>query len=226
MARSTQQLLLEELGLAPLWVRRAAIPSVPPGLSAEQGWDDLAAEVARCRACALCEARKQTVFGVGARHPEWLFVGEAPGAEEDARGEPFVGQAGRLLDNMMAALGVSRQKTAYIANVLKCRPPANRDPTSDEVALCSPFLLRQIAMLQPRVIVALGRFAAQTLLQSTSGVAQLRERVHQITVAGRNYPLVVTYHPSYLLRSPEEKRRAWADLCLARATWQASEPRA
>lgn len=219
-----QRRLLEELGLMPLWVRRPAQESGHDAVPAVLEWDALATQVSECRACRLCETRKQTVFGVGARHPEWLFVGEAPGAEEDARGEPFVGQAGRLLDNMLAALGLSRRQTVYIANVLKCRPPANRDPAPEEVALCSPYLLRQIEMLQPRIIVTLGRFASQTLLQSESNLSQLRSRVHRVTIGGKDYPVVVTYHPSYLLRTPQDKRRAWADLCLARAAFLETMP--
>jgi len=221
-----KQRLLEETGLMPLWQRRV-MPELAsaPSSGSPASWEALAARVAGCRACTLCETRKQTVFGVGPRHPEWLFVGEAPGADEDARGEPFVGHAGRLLDNMLGALGLSRDATAFIANVLKCRPPGNREPTPQELASCSPFLFAQIAMLRPRVIVALGRFAAQTLLQNDASVGQNRTRVHRIPIGGESYPVIVTYHPSYLLRTPQDKRRAWADLCLARDTFMESEPR-
>ncbi len=237
--------LLAELGLLPLWVRRslprpdaapaaaldgAALASPPAtpaivSLRAKGRWDELAAEVASCRACGLCETRQQTVFGVGALRPEWLFVGEAPGAEEDARGEPFVGQAGKLLDNMLAALDLSRAKTVYIANVLKCRPPGNRDPSPEEVTRCSPYLREQIGHLAPRIIVALGRFAAQTLLGSTASLSQLRGRVHRVRFGEVDYPVVATYHPSYLLRTPEDKRRAWVDLCLAQSAFYETEPR-
>jgi DNA polymerase len=149
-----------------------------------------------------------------------MLVGEAPGAEEDARGEPFVGQAGRLLDNMLAAVGLTREGSSpasvYIANVLKCRPPGNRNPAPDEVACCEPYLLRQIALVQPRLILVMGRFAAQSLLGTDASIASLRGRVHTIEVAGRRVAVVVTYHPAYLLRNLADKAKSWADLCLAR----------
>lgn len=177
-------------------------------------WDDFAADVARCTACGLCRTRHQPVPGVGDRKAEWLFVGEAPGAEEDARGEPFVGQAGRLLDSMLQALSISRRQRVYIANVLKCRPPDNRTPTPTEASSCLPYLKRQIALIQPRVIIALGRSAASTLLSTDSSIAGLRGRVHRY----EGTPLIVTYHPAYLLRSLPDKAKAWEDLCLASAT--------
>ena len=175
-------------------------------------WQSFAADVAACTACGLCRTRTKTVPGVGDARAEWLFVGEAPGAEEDARGEPFVGQAGRLLDNMLAAIGVARGKGVYIANVLKCRPPNNRTPAPLEVDACRPYLERQIALLQPRLVVALGRSAANTLLGVDATIASLRGKVHRLD--GR--PMVVTYHPAYLLRSLPDKALAWQDLLFAR----------
>jgi DNA polymerase len=175
-------------------------------------WTDLQSCVQHCQACGLHKTRTQTVFGIGDTQPDWLIVGEAPGMEEDASGEPFVGQAGKLLDSMLAALGLKRGEKVYIANVLKCRPPDNRNPMPEEVQHCQPFLLRQIALLQPRVILALGRFAAQTLLESEQSIGALRGQVHQV----QGIPLVATYHPAYLLRNLPEKAKAWQDLCLAR----------
>ncbi len=184
-------------------------------------WDALQQAVSGCTACALSRSRKQTVFGVGHPQAHWMLVGEAPGAEEDVRGEPFVGQAGRLLDNMLGSIGLSRAAddpatAVYIANVLKCRPPGNRNPEAAEVAQCEPFLLRQIALLNPRVVLVMGRFAAQSLLATEASIASLRGRTHQIEVAGRKVPVVVTYHPAYLLRNLADKAKSWADLCLAR----------
>jgi DNA polymerase len=184
-------------------------------------WPALREAVAACRACGLCETRRQTVFGVGHPQAHWLLVGEAPGAEEDARGEPFVGQAGKLLDNMLAAVGLARSgrdpaQSVYIANVLKCRPPGNRNPEPPEVTQCEPFLQRQIALLQPRLVVVMGRFAAQSLLGTDASIASLRGRVHTIDVDGRNVPVIVTYHPAYLLRNLADKAKSWSDLCLAR----------
>ncbi len=189
---------------------------------AQLDMDGLQAAVTACRACPLGTQRKQAVFGVGAQRPIWLFVGEAPGAEEDERGEPFVGEAGRLLDNMLRALDLERGREVYIANVLKCRPPRNRNPEPLEIARCTPFLLRQIELLAPRIVVALGRFAAQTLLHSDASVGTLRGQAHTLEIGAGRWPLVVTYHPAYLLRSPAEKHKAWVDLCLARRTLAAS----
>jgi DNA polymerase len=174
----------------------------------------LEADVAQCTACALCRTRKRTVPGVGDRNANWLFVGEAPGAEEDARGEPFVGQAGKLLDNMLAALAMSRQDNVYIANVLKCRPPNNRTPEPGEAAACRPYLERQVALLKPQLIVALGRSAAVQLLNMDAPIASLRGKVHHYG----DIPLIVTYHPAYLLRNLPDKAKAWEDLLLARRT--------
>jgi DNA polymerase len=177
-------------------------------------WPEFAADVAACTACGLCRTRNKAVPGVGDVHAQWLFVGEAPGAEEDARGEPFVGQAGRLLDNMLAALGMKRGENVYIANVLKCRPPGNRTPSPLEAESCRPYLDRQIALIRPTLIVALGKSAATTLLNADATIASLRGRVHRY----QGVPLIVTYHPAYLLRNLPDKAKAWEDLCLARAT--------
>jgi len=177
-------------------------------------WADFAADVDACTACGLCRSRRHTVPGVGDAHAQWLFVGEAPGAEEDAKGEPFVGQAGRLLDNMLAALGLARGANVYIANVLKCRPPNNRTPEPREVEACQPYLDRQIELIRPRLIVALGKSAAATLLGVDATIASLRGRVHRYG----GVPLVVTYHPAYLLRNLADKAKAWEDLLLARRT--------
>lgn len=184
-------------------------------------WPALQAAVAACRACTLCEQRRQTVFGVGATRARWLVVGEAPGEQEDRQGEPFVGPAGRLLDQMLAALGLTRDadepdpaRQAYIANTLKCRPPHNRNPAPEELARCEPFLVRQIELLRPRIILAMGRFAVQALLRSDEAIGRLRGRVHSY----QGVPLVVTYHPAYLLRNPADKARTWEDLCLAACT--------
>lgn len=194
----------------------ARAPGAPrdriPGIEQMQ-WDDLRQAVAACQACKLCDGRRNTVFGVGGLQADWLVVGEAPGENEDLQGEPFVGQAGKLLDNMLAALGVSRREQAYIANVLKCRPPGNRNPEPDEIAQCEPFLRRQVELLQPKIILAMGRFAVQTLLQTTEPIGRLRGRVHRY----HDVPVVVTYHPAYLLRNLPDKAKAWADLCLAQA---------
>lgn len=191
--------------------------TVGQGEVSAMGWAALESGVAGCQACSLSQGRTQTVFGVGNRNADWMFIGEAPGAEEDARGEPFVGQAGRLLDNMFAAIGLSRSKDVFIANVLKCRPPHNRDPLPAEVSSCEPFLARQIALVDPRIIVVMGRFAAQTLLRTDASISSLRGRVHGFALGERTVPVVVTYHPAYLLRTPSDKGKSWSDLCLARA---------
>ena len=180
-------------------------------------WPELREAVANCQACGLCQSRRQTVFGAGHEQARWMIVGEAPGEQEDRQGEPFVGRAGQLLDRMLSAIGLTREpdaagKQVYIANVLKCRPPANRNPLPQEVAQCEPFLLRQVDLVQPDLIIAMGRFAAQSLLKTSEPIGKLRGRVH--TFAG--VPVVVTYHPAYLLRNPADKALAWDDLCLAR----------
>lgn len=176
-------------------------------------WDEIEAEVAACTACPLHQGRTQTVFGIGNRKAEWLFIGEAPGEQEDLQGKPFVGRAGQLLDEMIRAVGLSREQV-YIANVLKCRPPRNRDPAPEEAAACEGHLKAQIALVHPKIIVAVGRIAAQNLLKTATPIGKLRGRVHDLD----GIPLVVTYHPAYLLRTPSEKRRAWEDLKLALRT--------
>lgn len=182
--------------------------------SAPQTWQQLRAEVDACTRCALSENRTQAVFGVGDVQADWMVIGEAPGAEEDRRGEPFVGRAGQLLDAMLRAIGLSREANVYIANILKSRPPRNRDPRPEEVAACLPYLHRQIELLRPKVLLAVGRIAAQTLLATDTSLGRLRGRVHRF--GEHNVPLVVTYHPAYLLRSPADKRKAWEDLKFAR----------
>lgn len=231
---SRRELYLKEMDLWPVWRRRESAPNVPetehlpPSQDADAAapdrraaimgmdWAALKASVANCSACPLHKSRTQGVLGVGDTKAEWLFIGEAPGAEEDARGEPFVGQAGRLLDNMLASIGLKRGENVYIANVLKSRPPGNRDPLPEEVAACEPYLLRQIELIRPKLIIALGRFAAQTLLASDKSIAALRGRVHDY----QGVPLLVTYHPAYLLRNLPDKAKAWRDLCLAKQTME------
>jgi DNA polymerase len=173
-------------------------------------WETLQQRVAGCSRCELAQSRTQTVFGVGNRDADWLIIGEAPGAEEDRRGEPFVGRAGQLLDQMLQAIGQSRE-SVFIANILKCRPPNNRDPRPAEAAACREYLQQQIDMVGPKIILAVGRIAAQNLLDSSDPVGRMRGRVHSLD----DIPLVVTYHPAYLLRSPSQKKKAWSDLCLA-----------
>lgn len=189
-------------------------------------WPALREAVAGCQACSLCQSRTQAVFGVGHEQAQWMIVGEAPGEQEDKQGEPFVGRAGQLLDRMLAALALTRSEAdttqqVFIANVLKCRPPANRNPQPQEVAQCEPFLTRQIELVKPKVILAMGRFAVQSLLKSSEPIGKLRGKVHE--VAG--VPVIVTYHPAYLLRSPADKALAWDDLCLAREVMRAQSPR-
>jgi DNA polymerase len=209
--------VLNEMGLAPVWKLRSAQQAPEPEAEinsasiASMDWPQLKAKVAGCTDCKLRAGCSQTVFGVGDEKADWMLVGEAPGSEEDRLGEPFVGQAGKLLDNMLAAIALSRGENVYIANVIKCRPPENRNPEPDEVAKCAPHLLRQIELVKPKLILAMGRFAAQTLLNSGATIASLRGKVH--SYAG--VPLVVTYHPAYLLRTLPDKAKAWADLLFA-----------
>ena len=225
--------MLRELNLYPLWVRRgvpmaeAAVPATPvaaaqvmpvaaaeppPPLAAPAAdWGTLKQQVRDCTACKLRAGCRQTVFGVGDEQADWLFVGEAPGADEDAQGEPFVGQAGKLLDNMLAAIRLKRGDNVYIANVVKCRPPDNRTPEPDEIATCLPYLRQQIALIKPKLIVALGKTAATALLGRDAPLGSLRGTLHD----WHGTPLIVTYHPAYLLRSPAEKAKAWQDLCFA-----------
>jgi len=230
--------ILREMGLGPVWRLREAPPGIAPAdaeppadavpvcgpapdgargeVPAGMGWEELRTAVAACRRCGLCQARKQAVLGVGDPDADWLFVGEGPGAEEDQRGEPFVGQAGKLLDSMLASIGLKRGSDVYIANAVKCRPPENRTPAPEESAACRPYLERQIELLRPKLIVALGRPAAQTLLQAEVKIAAARGRLHHYN----GIPLVVTYHPAYLLRTLPDKARAWEDLCFMRRTME------
>ena len=201
--------ILAEMGLAPVWRLRTSPVPVSRG-----GWIELRQAVSGCTACGLHASRTQTVFGVGDENADWMLIGEAPGAEEDRLGDPFVGQAGKLLDNMLAAIGLHRSQNVYIANVLKCRPPGNRNPEPEEVARCSPHLLQQIELVKPKLILAMGRFAAQTLLASDSSIASLRGKVYRYA----GVPLIVTYHPAYLLRNRPATAKAWADLVFAMKT--------
>jgi DNA polymerase len=179
-------------------------------------WDELERSVEACVACPLCKSRTRTVFGIGDRNADWLWVGEGPGAQEDATGEPFVGQAGKLLDNMLAAISLRRGLNVYIANVVKCRPPANRNPTLEEAHQCEPYLMRQIELIKPKLIVALGKVAAQNLLHTDASIGSLRGRLHRYS----GIPVIVTYHPAYLLRTLPAKAKAWEDLCFARKTME------
>ena len=232
--------ILQEIGLWPQWRRRdapdaggadespalqkralkvGAVSAVLPLDARAAGiagmdWPQLKQSVTDCVACPLHEARNKTVLGVGDEAAEWLFVGEGPGAEEDASGEPFVGQAGKLLDNMLAAIKLKRGTNVYIANVVKCRPPNNRNPEAFEAAQCEPYLHRQIELIRPKLIVALGKVAAVNLLKREASVTSMRGRVHEY----RGTPMIVTYHPAYLLRSLPEKAKAWEDLCFAAET--------
>ncbi len=191
-------------------------PLEPVPMARSTDWGELRARVAGCTACAeLCRTRTQTVFGVGNTQAEWLVIGEAPGAEEDRQGEPFVGRAGQLLNAMLLAIGLPRE-TVFIANILKCRPQGHRDPKPEEVSRCLPYLTNQIALLKPRIILAVGRIAAQNLLATDAPLARLRGKLHSFGEAAT--PLVITYHPAYLLRTPADKRKAWEDLKFARAT--------
>ncbi len=227
MTDARQRRYLEAIGVE-TWVRREPAGAGPAGAViadaapvtagvpdssgdiAALDWDTLAARVAGCTLCELHATRNRTVFGVGSRDADWMIIGEAPGAEEDRQGEPFVGRAGMLLNEMLLAIGL-RRESVYIANILKCRPPGNRDPRPDEVVCCEPYLRRQVALVRPRIILAVGRVAAQNLLKTERKVGELRGCVHRYA----DIPLVVTYHPAYLLRSPLEKRKAWQDLRLA-----------
>jgi DNA polymerase len=199
-----------------------ASPGEVPGQSAVSGfdWETLQAGVEACTLCELHNSRTQTVFGVGNRNADWLLIGEAPGRDEDQQGEPFVGRAGQLLNAMLQAIGLQREQV-YIANILKCRPPNNRDPRLEEVVCCEPYLMRQIELIQPRLILVLGRIAAQNLLNTETPIGKLRGRVHQFRDTG--IPLIATYHPAYLLHSPVEKREAWQDLQLAVETLEEQE---
>jgi len=238
--------MLEEMDLTPVWrLRQSAAPDVeqasvaaPPSSTADPrsairesrlpaiddrraeimslDWAQLKQRVAGCTDCPLHAKRNKAVFGVGDENADWLFVGEGPGADEDAQGEPFVGQAGKLLDSMLAAIRLQRGQNVYIANVVKCRPPGNRNPGPEEAAACEPYLHRQIDLIRPKLIVALGKVAAANLLASDASVASMRGKVHEY----RGTPLIVTYHPAYLLRTLQDKAKAWADLCFAVRTME------
>jgi uracil-DNA glycosylase family 4 len=213
--------------------RSATLRSVEPVSTADVGvldWNSLAATVRSCQRCPLHQTRTQAVFGVGNRSAQWLVIGEAPGADEDRQGEPFVGRAGQLLNSMLKAMGLAREQV-YIANILKSRPPNNRDPRPEEVRECIPYLYRQIELINPRLILCVGRIAAQTLLATDTPIGKLRGKLHHLAPmhsgrhsgvhpAGRPRPMIVTYHPAYLLRSPAEKRKAWGDLVLAMQTFE------
>lgn len=243
--------ILEELGLTPVWRARTnnlpeplihhALSPVSVGQPASgepaggapidvaedrrikilgMNWDELEASIAGCIACPLCRSRTRTVPGVGDRNADWLYIGEGPGAQEDATGEPFVGQAGKLLDNMLAAIDLKRGRNVFIANVVKCRPPGNREPTPYEAGQCKPYLARQIELIKPKLIIALGKVAAQNLLGTDASIGSLRGRLHRHS----EIPVIVTYHPAYLLRTLTAKAKAWEDLCFARSTMQRLAP--
>lgn len=234
----------QALGIGPAWAARApagrdrdaslpapvvkpaaGLPSEPldqiSPAALEDRWSALAARVSACRDCPLGSTRQHPVFGTGSTSARWMLVGEAPGAEEDRSGEPFVGRAGALLDAILKAAALDRAGDVYIANVLKCRPPGNRNPEPDEVAKCEPHLQQQVQLLKPQILVLMGRFAAQTLLRSEASIASLRGRLHSVQLGGMTIPAVVTYHPAYLLRNPADKQLAWADWCLARRAFSA-----
>lgn len=227
--------ILDAMGLTPRWrlretpqvartVKENASPSdVSAGQAMRPEWKRLCEEILDCRACKLCAQRKQAVPGVGDLNADWLFVGEAPGAEEDVRGEPFVGQAGKLLDAMLAAIDLCRGNDVYIANAVKCRPPENRTPEAGEIAACKPFLMRQIALLQPQVIVLLGRAAVHAVLDEDGSLASLRGKTLSYRAGERDIPVVVTYHPAYLLRTLPDKAKAWEDLCRARSLMRSAK---
>lgn len=232
--------ILKELGLLPLWHiksdnlqnatvstnftgqedqrRKPPASDMPNDARRQQillmDWDQLKAEVAHCTACTLSQARTQTVFGIGDENADWLCVGEGPGAREDATGEPFVGPAGILLDNMLSAIGLQRGKNVYIANIVKCRPPNNRNPEVYETTQCEPFLARQIELIKPKIILALGKIAAQNLVKCDEKISNMRGKLHHYS----GIPLIVTYHPAYLLRSLPDKAKAWEDLLFAKDT--------
>ena len=205
-----------------VWERRDLVrpevvaAAVPQQSAAPSGWTELERAVKTCTLCPLHQTRTQGVFGVGNRNAQWMVIGEAPGADEDRQGEPFVGRAGQLLNSMLKAIGLKREQV-FIANILKSRPPNNRDPRPEEVRACIPYLFRQIELVNPKLILCVGRIAAQTLLETDTPIGKLRGQLHRI--AG-NRPMVVTYHPAYLLRSPGEKRKSWSDLLLAMRTFE------
>ena len=203
-------------GAPPAAVGVVVPASRPASAVGSLDWPALREAVSACTACKLCAGRRQTVFGVGNERAHWMIVGEAPGEQEDRQGEPFVGKSGQLLDNMLRAVALTRgtaepARQVYIANTVKCRPPGNRNPEPDELATCEPFLTRQVQLVRPKIILAMGRFAVQSLLRSSEPIGRLRGQVHRY----QGVPLIVTYHPAYLLRNPQDKAKAWDDLCLA-----------
>ncbi len=205
------------MGLLPVWKRRVfEEKKLEEAVSGLMGWDEIRTAIESCTACPLSKGRNKVVVGVGNRQADWLFIGEAPGAEEDIKGEPFVGQAGKLLDNMLSSIGLSRQSNVYIANTVKCRPPGNRNPEPSEMAACRPYLVRQIELIEPKLIVVMGRVAAQSVLDSEASISALRGKVH----AFGKIPAIVTYHPAYLLRNPSDKAKAWEDLRFALKTME------
>jgi DNA polymerase len=214
-AEARRREYLQALDIDTYTLRGAAAPeeATAPDAPVLPDWQALETAVSACTRCVLHETRTRTVFGVGNRAADWMIVGEAPGQEEDRRGEPFVGRAGQLLDEMLRALGLDR-RSVFIANILKCRPPNNRDPAQDEAAACREYLDRQIELVSPRLILAVGRIAAQRLLDSDAPVGRMRGRRHSLGDSA--LPVIVTYHPAYLLRSPAQKRKTWQDLVLAR----------
>ena len=226
-----RQEILEELELMPIWHFREneqmtsieKVSSLSDTKKDERrfrilhsNWAQLKANVARCTSCSLCQDRTKTVFGIGDENANWLCVGEAPGVEEDIRGEPFIGPAGKLLDNMLEAINLKRGKNIYIANIVKCRPPGNRNPDNIEIKQCEPFLTRQIELIKPKLIIALGKVAAQNLLGTSATISSLRGKLHEYS----GIPLIVTYHPAYLLRKQPDKAKAWEDLCFAKNIMQ------
>jgi len=236
----SREQMLAEMGITPIWRLRElgapapadeavatpqpAEPPAPAAIASSAApvavdaleWPELAARVAGCKACGLCEQRKQAVLGVGDLHPDWLFIGEGPGAEEDVKGEPFVGQAGKLLDAMLAAIDLERGRNVYIANAVKCRPPGNRTPEAEEMAACWPYLKRQIALIRPKLIVLLGRAALQAVLYEERALGASRGKTFEYRDGELVVPVIVTYHPAYLLRNLPDKAKAWEDLCFAR----------
>ncbi len=220
LAEAERRAYLEALEVDVWTLRRSAADEKPATTDDDSlqesrivSWSELRDKVSACTLCSLHRTRTQTVFGVGSESADWMIIGEAPGAEEDRRGEPFVGRAGKLLDEMLRAVGLARD-SVFIANLLKCRPPNNRDPTVNEAASCRAYLDRQIALLSPKLILVVGRIAAQHLLETDAPLGRLRGQKHYLN--NGQLPVVVTYHPAYLLRSPTQKRKAWQDLCLAR----------
>lgn len=238
---SRRKQIFKELNLLPVWRLRSGIPKKNDVLESaatevrnikligdtandpkrcqeihQMDWDQLKLTVSQCIACPLSQSRSQTVFGVGDKNADWLFVGEGPGASEDATGEPFVGQAGKLLDQMLTAIKLKRGDQVYITNIVKCRPPNNRNPSLNEALQCEPYLTRQIALIKPKLIVALGKVAVQNILKCDDSISSLRGKVHNYS----GIPLIVTYHPAYLLRALPEKAKAWKDLCFAKTTMQ------